>query len=96
MAQVTMLDFAPEHAASYNELVDMVHRNLLTSDWYDEDNTESLFCVRNARWAREMLDNVKKSCCVAGNCELLAKEADIQETLQLISERHKLPAGVHP
>lgn len=89
-----MLDFAPEHAVSYNMLVDVVHRNLLTSDWYDEDHNESLLNhSRNAKWAKEMLNNVKKSCCVAGNCNLQAKESDIKETLELLVERHAERSG---
>lgn len=35
------------------------------------------------------------SCCVAGNCVLSAKESDIQETLELISERLGLPEPDH-
>ena len=88
--QVTVLDFSPEHAISYNLLVDIVHRNLLTSDWYDPDHHESLLNVsRNSKWAREMLENIKKSCCVAGHCDLLAKREDVKETLELLVQRHR-------
>lgn len=91
---MTVLDFAPEHAIAYNMLVDVVHRNLLTSDWYDEDHQESLLNhARNARWAKEMQTNIKKSCCVAGHCNLEAKESDIKETLELLIERNGHPAG---
>lgn len=81
-------------------LVDVVHRNLLTSDWYDEDHHESLLNpTRNAKWAKEMLSNIKKACCVAGQCNLETKESDIKETLELLCERGKLPKGercLHP
>lgn len=78
-------------------LVDVVHRNLLTSDWYDEDHNESLLNhTRNAKWAKEMLFNIKKSCCVAGHCNLEAKETDVKETLELLVDRFDYPKGAIP
>jgi hypothetical protein len=38
--RVVLLDFTPTHAASYNDLVELVKRNLLTSDWCDENHVE--------------------------------------------------------
>ena len=58
-AQVTRLDFAPEHAHSYNELIEVVKLNLLLADWNDEDHNESLLSVRNSKWGKEMLRNVR-------------------------------------
>ncbi len=43
-----------------------------------------------------MLNNVRLSCCLAGNTELVAVEADILETLQLLAGRldiHPRPDG---
>lgn len=57
--QVTRLDFAPEHAHSYNELIEVVKLNLLLADWNDEDHNESLLSVRNSKWGKEMLRNVR-------------------------------------
>lgn len=91
--QVTLLDFAPQHAISYNLLVDTVHRNLLTSDWIDPDHEESMLNPKNFKWAKEMMDNIKKSCCVAGQCEFQAKPEDIKETLELLTARLKLPSS---
>ena len=54
-----MLDFAPEHAHSYNELIEVVKLNLLLADWNDEDHNESLLSVRNSKWGKEMLRNVR-------------------------------------
>ncbi|KAL3136547.1 hypothetical protein ABBQ38_005794 [Trebouxia sp. C0009 RCD-2024] len=90
---VTRLDFAPEHAHSYNELIEVVKLNLLLADWNDEDHNESLLSVRNSKWGKEMLRNVRLSCCVAGNCDLAVKEADVEETLQLLGDRlgHERP-----
>ena len=38
--QVTLLNFGPEHAASYNELVEVIRRNLLLADWCDDEHRE--------------------------------------------------------
>ena len=57
--QVTKLDFAPEHACSYNELIEVIKLNLLLADWNDEDHNESLLSVRNSKWGKEMLRNVR-------------------------------------
>ena len=57
--QVTVLDFAPEHALSYNELIEVVKKNLLLGDWGDEDHIESLLSLRNSKWGQEMLKNVR-------------------------------------
>ena len=56
---MTRLDFAPEHAHSYNELIEVVKLNLLLADWNDEDHNESLLSVRNSKWGKEMLRNVR-------------------------------------
>lgn len=45
--RTTLLDFAPDHAAGYNELVDVIRRNLLLADWLDEDHEESLLNEAN-------------------------------------------------
>ncbi len=59
LVQVTRLDFAPEHAHSYNELIEVVKLNLLLADWNDEDHNESLLSARNSKWGKEMLRNVR-------------------------------------
>lgn len=38
--QVVLLDFAPDHAASYNALVEVIRRNLLLADWCDDAHNE--------------------------------------------------------
>lgn len=60
---MTHLDFAPEHAHSYNELIEVVKLNLLLADWNDEDHNESLLSVRNSKWGKEMLRNVRSDFC---------------------------------
>ena len=47
--QVTKLRFTPEHARSYNELVEVIERNLLLADWQDEDHVESLLSCRTSK-----------------------------------------------
>jgi hypothetical protein len=42
VAPPTLLDFSPAHAGSYNSFVDIIRFNLLTADWLDPDNNESL------------------------------------------------------
>jgi hypothetical protein len=37
---VVLLDFAPDHAASYNALVEVIRRNLLLADWCDDAHNE--------------------------------------------------------
>ncbi|GLI71785.1 hypothetical protein VaNZ11_017130, partial [Volvox africanus] len=88
---VTLLDFEPQHAKSYNELVEVVRRNLLTSDWLDESHSESLLNRGQGRWSRQMMSNVWFSCCVAGSTNSVVKEEDLVETLQLLSGRLGLP-----
>jgi hypothetical protein len=38
--QVVLLDFASDHAASYNALVEVIRRNLLLADWCDDAHLE--------------------------------------------------------
>jgi hypothetical protein len=58
------------HALSYNELVNVAQRNLLLADWRDDAHKESLLHVSVAKYAREMMDNLRKSCCVAGAIDM--------------------------
>ena len=37
---VTLLNFGPEHAASYNDLAEVIRRNLLLADWCDDEHHE--------------------------------------------------------
>lgn len=40
---------------------------------------QSLLNKGQSRWAKEMLDNVRKACCVAGVMNLVPKDADVLE-----------------
>mmetsp|Transcript_17744 Transcript_17744/g.45445 ORF Transcript_17744/g.45445 Transcript_17744/m.45445 type:complete len:1390 (-) Transcript_17744:249-4418(-) len=90
--RATTLKFAPEHARSYNQLVEVIRRNLLLADWNDDSHRESLLHPRQSKWLREMVGNVRLSCCVAGNCNLTASEEDLQETMELLAARLELPS----
>ena len=59
LMQITRLKFEPEHGQSYNDLVEVIVRNLLLADWWDEDHSESLLAPRNSKWGAEMLRNVR-------------------------------------
>ena len=58
---MTRLDFLPEHAESYNQLVEVVERNLLLADWRDEHHEESMLHVKRGVWGAEMLKNLRRA-----------------------------------
>ncbi|CAD7696884.1 unnamed protein product [Ostreobium quekettii] len=91
--KTSFLQFAKEHAQGYNDLVEVIKRNLLLADWGEEDHIESLLSPQNSKWNRQMLKNLRLSCVVAGNCNLQVNEADLKETLELLAERHGMPQG---
>jgi hypothetical protein len=53
-----------------SELVQLVLRNLLLADWFDEDHTESFLNQKRSKRSRELLQNVRKACCVAGQFDI--------------------------
>jgi hypothetical protein len=50
--------------------VQLVLRNLLLADWFDEDHTESFLNQKRSKRARELMQNVRKACCVAGQFDI--------------------------
>ncbi|GJD09671.1 F-box protein [Galdieria sulphuraria] len=76
-----LLDFSPVTALSYNELVSVIQRNLLLADFNDPDHTQSLLHPKNRHAARQAIDNVRKSCCIAGHIKLSVLQEDLNETL---------------
>ena len=40
-------------------IAQVIELNLVLADWYDENNRQSLLCRTNAKWAREMLYNIR-------------------------------------
>ena len=92
--KVTLLDFSPKHASSYNELVEIIRRNILLADWADENHVESILnrSAKNAKWARQMMNNVRMSCCIAGAMNTVVKEEDLLDLLCRVSKRLGLPS----
>ena len=76
--QVTRLDFLPEHAESYNQLVEVVERNLLLADWRDENHEESMLHVKRGVWGAQMLQNLRRARPVA---RLLRQACYVRGTL---------------
>ena len=85
---VTSLPFEAAHAASYNELVEVVQRNLILADFCEEGHEESLLNPANNKWASEMLRNIHMSCCVAGTCLLNVNEQQLKDTLTKLIDRN--------
>ncbi len=52
------MDFALKHAQGYNELVNLIKNNILTSDWGDEDHIESILSER-CKWNAQMFRNIR-------------------------------------
>lgn len=67
---VVWLDFESKHAQSFNELVEVIQRNILLADWGEAGHHESLLNPKNSSWGREMAKNLRLSCCIAGNTNL--------------------------
>ncbi|KAJ7562123.1 hypothetical protein O6H91_03G055700 [Diphasiastrum complanatum] len=89
--KVKLLDFTVKHAASYNELVETVRRNILLADWNDPDHVESLLNPRQWKFRSSTLRNVRLSCCVAGHIKMRNAGEDIQETMDILIQQ-----GVDP
>lgn len=84
--KATFLDFAEEHARSYNELVVTVRRNILMADWNDPSHVESLLNPRQWKFRSTTIKNVRLSCCVAGHIKVTDAGEDIQETMDMLVE----------
>ena len=53
-------------ATSSASLRQVVRRNLLLADWCDDTHNQSFLSKKNPKYAREVLNNVRQACCVAG------------------------------
>ncbi|KAJ7544027.1 hypothetical protein O6H91_09G062200 [Diphasiastrum complanatum] len=84
---VKLLDFTAKHAASYNELVTTVRRNILLADWNDPDHIESLLNSKQWKSRSNTLRNVRLSCCVAGHIRMRDVGKDVQETLDILVQQ---------
>lgn len=89
---VTRVVFSESHAMSYSSLIDLVQFNLLTSDWFDPDHTESLMAANQSSKSSAFLFNIALACNVSGNCLLQVTSDDLYETLELVMKH----IGVDP
>ncbi|KAK4536086.1 hypothetical protein CDCA_CDCA07G2111 [Cyanidium caldarium] len=80
-----VVDFSEEEAAAYNELVSVVHRNLLLADFFDETHRESLLHPGNRGLAQAALRNLRLACCVTGHIRLEVVEEDLHELLRALA-----------
>ena len=80
--QVTRVDFAHRHAMSYNELVNLIKNNILTSDWGDEDHIESILSEK-CKWNAQMFKNVRWASCRSLGTSCLALTAFEQFPVEL-------------
>jgi hypothetical protein len=53
----------------------IVLRNLLLADWFDEGHHESILNPRRSKFAAELLNNMRLACSVAGQCHLEVRDA---------------------
>ena len=86
--QVVKVDFAPQHALSYNELIGLVKFNILTSDWGDEDHTESILSEKRSQWSSQMFKNIR---CAESLC--LCTPGGMTGCLSMHAERMAMRAG---
>jgi len=94
--QITVLDFEQEHAASYNELVENVQRNLMLTecklvlaDIGEEGQIkESPWRPSRPKSVSEMLRDVNLSCCVAGSSHLSVIVSQLADTLTKLAVRN--------
>nr|XP_024399030.1 F-box protein At3g54460-like isoform X2 [Physcomitrium patens] len=82
--KVTLLNFTEAHAASYNELVVTVQRNILLADWRDPSHVESLLNPKQWKFRSSTLRNTRLSCCVAGHIKVRIVGNDVDETMDLL------------
>lgn len=82
--KVTLLNFTEAHAATYNELVVTVQRNILLADWRDPSHVESLLNPKQWKFRSTTLRNTRLSCCVAGHIKVGMSGEDVHETMDLL------------
>eukprot|EP00737_Agarophyton_chilense_P003861 gb/GEZJ01004653.1/.p1 GENE.gb/GEZJ01004653.1/~~gb/GEZJ01004653.1/.p1 ORF type:complete len:1186 (-),score=140.48 gb/GEZJ01004653.1/:200-3712(-) len=78
------LNFSVETAESYNGLIRMGKRNLITSDWFDEGHEQSLLNKRNKAMAHTFVSNLRKACCFGGSMDVRFYGNDVVDMLILL------------
>lgn len=88
--KVKLLNFTEAHAATYNELVVTVQRNILLADWRDPSHVESLLNPKQWKFRSTTLRNTRLSCCVAGHIKVGMSGEDVHETVDLLVKEYGL------
>ncbi|PXF45901.1 F-box protein [Gracilariopsis chorda] len=88
------LHFSEATAASYNGLVTMGRRNLITSDWFDEEHLQSLLNKRNRGPAHTFVSNLRKACCFGGSVDVNVYERDLADALRWLHTKYERYTGV--
>lgn len=88
--KVKLLNFTEAHAATYNELVVTVQRNILLADWRDPSHVESLLNPKQWKFRSTTLRNTRLSCCVAGHIKVGMSGEDVHETMALLVKEYGL------
>lgn len=91
-----ILDFTKESADSYNWLVSLARRNLVTADWYSQEHAESLLNRKNLSEARETVRNLRSACCYGRTLDVIFVRSEVISTLDTLYDRHREKAQIHP
>lgn len=89
-----MLEFSDSSAKSYNDIVQIVHRNLLLCDWFSETHKESLINPVNHHHAGVVFRNLKIACCAGGSAFVEFPTKDVVDTLDILYEKYRKIAGI--
>jgi len=88
----TILPFFRKQAEGYNDLVAMVRRNLLLADFFDFSHEQSLLNPRNKANAAEILQNLRKSCNVAGHIGFQVNQLHLADMIMELRQKRGLEA----
>lgn len=84
----TFIDFNEGDASSYNWLVSLARRNLITSHWYCEPyHKESLLHSSNWKAAQRIVSNLQYACTISGSQNAQFAEPDVTVTLDTLYEK---------
>lgn len=83
------IDFTKESSKSYNELVNLTTRNMILADWYSEEHKESILHPKHVKWCRELLSNLRLSCCVESFFRVGLIQEELRYTLDTLVKYSK-------
>lgn len=89
------LFFSKDTASSYNGLVRMGRRNLITSDWFSVKHRESFLNPRNRGPAHLFVSNLRKACCFGGSMDVQFYRQDVIDLLDLLYTDFKIASRAH-